>query len=91
MSPSILRATNILRQFLFDRVYKPSLMTEAAGRAKKAIWSLYHYFLKHQEKLPEEYICRKDEIERKVSDYISGMTDQYALQKAQEIRNMEAC
>jgi len=85
MSPEVLRATNILRQFLFDRVYYPSLAREEAIKAGKVLRLLYSHFLKHEDKLPREFASLPDNKERKVIDYIAGMTDQYALRLAEEI------
>lgn len=86
MSPQIAYEANILRQFLFDKVYIPSLATEETKRAKEVIKSLYSYFVNHEEKLPKEYTYRDDMIERKVVDYIAGMTDQYALRMFEETK-----
>jgi len=85
MSAKILEATNNLREFLFDKVYNPSLAGRDASKARKVIRLLYSYFLKHEEKLPEEYAWRNDSVERQVTDYIAGMTDQYALRMAKEV------
>jgi len=85
MSPEVLRATNSLRQFLFDKVYNPSLATKEAAKARKTLHLLYSYFLKHEDKLPPEFASLDDTGERKVVDYIAGMTDQYALRLAEEI------
>ncbi len=85
MSNEVLEVTNSLREFLFHRVYNPSLATADTERARKTIRTLYSYFLSHEEKLPREYVLRGDRIERKVTDYIAGMTDQYALRLASEI------
>lgn len=85
MSPEVLRATNILRQFLFDKVYYPSLAGEEAVRARKVLRLLYSHFLKHEDRLPGEFASLPDNKERKVIDYIAGMTDQYALRLAEEI------
>jgi dGTPase len=85
MSPEVTEATNLLRQFLFDRVYYPSLDGEEAIKAGKALRLLYSYFLKHEERLPEEFASLPGEKERKVVDYIAGMTDQYALRLAEEM------
>lgn len=85
MSDEILQVTNTLREFLFDKVYNPSLNTRDTERAKKVLHLLYAYFLSHEEKLPKEYASREDSIERKIIDYIAGMTDQYALRTANEI------
>jgi dGTPase len=85
MSPEVLSATNILRQFLFDRVYHPSLAGNEAIKAGKVLRLLYSYFLEHEDGLPREIVCLPDSKERKVVDYIAGMTDQYALRLAEEI------
>jgi dGTPase len=86
MSSNILEVTNELREFLFDKVYNPALAGKDTAKAKRVIRLLYSYFLKHENQLPEEYEHRYDSIERKVTDYIAGMTDQYALKMAKEIR-----
>jgi len=85
MNSEILKATNNLREFLFDKVYNPSLASKDTSKARDTICLLYSYFLKHTEKLPREYVSLNDTAERKVTDYIAGMTDQYALHMAEEI------
>jgi dGTPase len=85
MSPDVVGAANVLRQFLFERVYCPSLAGEEAVKAGEALRLLYFYFLKHEERLPPEFSYLPGDEERKVVDYIAGMTDQYALRLAEEI------
>jgi len=85
MSPEIISATNLLRQFLFNRVYFPSLVQEDAVKARKVMRLLYSYFLTHQDKLPREFACLPGDEERKVVDYIAGMTDQFALRLAEDM------
>jgi len=85
MSPEVLEATNILRQFLFDEVYCPSLAGEDAVRAQKVLRLLYSHFLEHEDRLPREFASLPDNRERKVIDHIAGMTDRYALRLAEEI------
>ena len=85
MSPQILEATNTLRDFLFDRVYNLRSAQEGAERAREVVHLLYDYFNKHEDKLPSEYSFYSDETERRVVDYIAGMTDQYALRLAEEL------
>ncbi len=84
MAPKVLEATNTLREFLYEKVYKANSETEDATRARKTVRFLYSYFLDHIDRLPEEYACATDSNERRVTDYISGMTDQYALAMFQE-------
>jgi dGTPase len=85
MSPEVLGAANILRQFLFDKVYYPSLAGEEAVKAGEVLRLLYAHFLNHGDRLPREFASLPDNKERKVIDYIAGMTDQYALRLADEI------
>ena len=85
MSPQILGATNNLRDFLFDRVYNLRSAEEEAEQARGVVRLLYHYFNQHEDSLPLEYRFYSDEAERRVVDYIAGMTDQYALRLAEEL------
>jgi dGTPase len=84
MSPDVVGAANTLRQFLFDRVYCPSLAGEEAVKAGEALRLLYSDFSEHEDRLPPEFACLPGDKERKVVDYIAGMTDQYALRLAEE-------
>jgi len=82
MSPPVNRAVNALRGFLFKRVYDASLAKEEANKARRVVRLLYEYFMKHEEKLPQEYALYNQSLARRVVDYIAGMTDQYALRVA---------
>jgi len=83
MNSQILEATNNLREFLFKQVYEPK--DKAADKAREVIRLLYKYFNEHEDKLPSEYRLHSNETERRVVDYIAGMTDQYALRMAEEL------
>ena len=85
INTEVLEATNSLREFLFDKVYNPSLTNKDTSEAQKVIRLLYSYLLKHEGTLPSEYALRDDTVERKITDYIAGMTDQYAIRMAKEI------
>jgi len=85
MSPVVLEATDILRDFLFERVYTRSSARDEAEKARGLIRQLYLYFRGHEEKLPPDYCLLSDKVERRVVDYIAGMTDQYALRLADEL------
>jgi dGTPase len=86
MSPTVLAAADKLRDFLFERVYTPSTERAEATNAKNIIVFLWNYFNKHKDKLPAEYRLHADTTERGVVDYIAGMTDQYALRLAGELK-----
>jgi len=85
MHPHIIEVTNRLREFLFDKVYNPNLATRETERARAVLRLLYFHFLDHEEKLPPEYAARGDPPERRVADYVAGMTDQYALRMWEQI------
>ncbi len=85
MNSETLEVTNNLREFMFDKVYNPRLASKDTSKARRVVHLLYSYFLKHERKLPKEYALRDDTVERRVTDYIAGMTDQYALRMAKEI------
>jgi dGTPase len=85
MNSETLEVTNNLREFMFDKVYNPRLASKDTSKARRVVHLLYSYFLKHERKLPKEYALRDDTVERRVTDYIAGMTDQYALRIAKEI------
>ena len=85
MSPEVLAAANILRDFLFERVYNPNSIREETENAREVVRSLYSHFNKHEDKMPEEYRLHRDTTERRVVDYIAGMTDQYAMRLAEKL------
>ena len=88
MSEEVEVAFHGLRKFMFEHVYT---IPKAKKKKKKAIHivkELFRYYMDHPELLPNEYVERMwqsgETQERSVCDYISGMTDQYAIAKFQE-------
>ena len=51
------------------------------SKAENVVKSLYAYFISHGEKLPTEYraVWEKEGIHTAVCDYISGMSDRFAI------------
>ena len=80
MSDEVMNATNELRAFMFKNVYGVTnkSMQDRAGRM---LTQLFEYFMKHAEKLPQPYkgLLENYDKERVVCDYLSGMTDRYAI------------
>ena len=81
MEPHILNATSELHDLMFDLVYKNPLAKSEEAKVGGIIEGLYDFILKNPEKLPMEYseIAFTEGIERACADYISGMTDRYAV------------
>lgn len=86
MSEAVRQATNVLRDFLFDRVYNPNDIREESQKARQTVRFLYEYYSNNLDQLPHEYLVYSDEPEQRVVDYISGMTDQYATDLAEELQ-----
>lgn len=70
-----------LHDFMFDSVYTNPVAKGEEGKARDLIKRLYEYFTDNPDKMTEEYriIAGKTDVARGVCDYISGMTDRYAL------------
>lgn len=88
-SPEIERAMKNMRRFMFEHVYTNSVAKAEEGKAENMVEALYEHYIENLDSLPEEYrnlIYERGEKEtRVVCDYISGMTDQYAMAKYTEI------
>lgn len=80
-SPKIRKAHDELKKFMFDKVYTNPAAKIEESKAVGIIEKLYSYYIKNPEKLPEEYrnIAKKFDADRAVCDYISGMSDSYAV------------
>ena len=82
MEPEIQEATDALREFLFARVYRDNAAKDEEVKARAMLAHLFLYFTEHPEKLPIDYLetISKESVERAVCDYLSGMTDRYAIE-----------
>ena len=80
MSDEVMAATNELRKFMFERVYGWSNKV-IQERAERMLTQMFEYFMNNVDKLPKQYLqlLEKDGKERVVCDYLSGMTDRYAV------------
>lgn len=83
MSPELLEIANDLRRFLFQNVYDVQAARAETERAKQVVRGLYEHFVGNPSMLPGEYAGKHD-VERRVVDYVAGMTDNYALRLARE-------
>ncbi len=89
MSAEILAATNALRDFMFRHVYVTPSTKQEDAKVRFIITTLYEHFSQHPDQLPDELLeinaQRQEPMERAVVDYISGMTDRYALEVFEQI------
>ena len=87
MSEEIGGAMQDLRKFMFQKVYTNPAAKGEEAKAERLLCELYAHYMGHIEILPEQYQRMHSEGEKKervVCDYISGMTDQYAVEKYRE-------
>ena len=89
MSLEIGQAFTDLRQFMFQNVYQNPKAKGEENKAERLVESLYEYYLVHLELLPKELTGlveeQKESRERVVCDYVSAMSDRFAIGKFSEI------
>ncbi len=79
--PAIRKAHDELKAFMFDKVYTNPAAKQEEAKAEMLVKKLYSYFIENSSRLPEEYklIMKNTDADRAVCDYISGMSDEYAV------------
>lgn len=85
----------VIREFLFTQMYRAPSVVEMRKKVTGVVEDLFPFFLEHTDQLPAEWRADieraqgKTELARIVADYISGMTDRFALQT--HARLIEPC
>ena len=81
MTDEVARATDKLRDFLFANVYKNPIAKGEETKAKDMLCHLFEHFAVHPEEMPAFFAqnAEREGVGRSVCDYISGMTDRYAI------------
>ncbi len=81
MSQPVLEATNALRAFLFEKVYREGWREAEEMRCDHVIRALYGYYMEHPGEMPAEYVAIgvQEGTWRGVADFLASMTDRYAI------------
>jgi dGTPase len=82
ISPEILEAISLLRDFLYERVYDSTIVHTDFIKAKRLLEDLYQFFTDNPETFRERYYQSYLDTasqEQNVCDFIAGMTDRYAF------------
>ena len=81
MAPEYFAAFKKLQAFMFEQVYTNPVAKGEEGKAMDIVRRLFEYFVKRPGELPEEYrlIAEEEGAERAACDYISGMSDRFAV------------
>jgi dGTPase len=87
MDPEVQEATDSLRQFMFDSVYSNPIAKGEESKSKEMLMRLFEYYVGNPEKMPSLYFrnTADEPVERCVCDYISSMTDRYAIECYKEL------
>ncbi len=76
-----------LRKFMFKNIYLGEILKIERDKAKFILEHIINYYMKNPNKMPKLYseIVEREGLERGVCDYIAGMSDDYCLNKFNEI------
>ena len=87
MSPQVADIFNTMREFMFEAIYFNVRAKSEEVKVHDFIFKLFEYYSKNTDKLPPDYrrIIENDGLDRAVADYVSGMTDGYAIFKYNEL------
>ena len=85
MSEGVLAAANVLREFMFQRVYLWEGRREEAEQAKQVVRFLFRHYLARPEEIDSDFVIASDPPWRRVTDYVAGMTDGFALTTAERL------
>lgn len=80
LSKKVDEALNELRVFMFNNVYENSPAKSENGKAIIVLTNLFEYYYSKPEEMPREYMPKDNGfLAQSVCDFISGMSDRYAL------------
>ena len=87
MSPPVQAAMDALRTFMFQRVYQDSWRAAEESRCDYLLRGLFAHYCSHPSEMPQEYLMigYQQGTERAVADFLSGMTDRYAIRTYQRL------
>ncbi|MBQ8974123.1 MAG: deoxyguanosinetriphosphate triphosphohydrolase [Oscillospiraceae bacterium] len=87
MSPEVYFTVGGFHDFMFRSVYKNPKAKSEETKVYGIIAGLFEHYMKNPDKLPADYLAlsERDGLMRAVGDYVSGMTDKYAIYKYGEL------
>lgn len=87
MGDEVQAATDELREFLFKHVYRNPIVKGEDSKAQEMLIKLFGYYVKNPDRMPRFYFenTKCEPVERCVCDFVSGMTDRYAIETYNEL------
>ena len=86
MDPDAREAMVELREYMFEQLYLPLGKTKQSEVGRDVVKLLYHYFAENAEEIPPPYFSPGADPERAAVDFVSGMTDHYAVRQAEKLQ-----
>ena len=86
-SANVTNNLNVIRDFLFKKMYRAPSIMGMRTKVTRIVNNLFRYFMAHKNILPEKWqndlsSCNNEqETARVVVNYISGMTDRFAIRE----------
>jgi dGTPase len=74
-------AMGALRDFMFEHVYLGQIARREHAKIERVVRFLFDHYCTHPDALPPS----ADDLARRVTDYIAGMTDRYCIRVYQEL------
>ena len=87
MSPAMWDTFLYFHSFMYSDIYTNPVAKSEESKVEGILGRLYDYYTAHPEKLPADFqpIVEREGRGRAACDYISGMTDGYAMEKYGEL------
>ena len=85
LSDAMGEVTTKLRDFMFERVYHPTSASREGVRARDAVELLHDYYSVHLDDVPGWMRVISIEPEYAAADFVSGMTDSFAVMALERI------
>ncbi len=79
MSERVWQALMEMRTFLYDNLYLQGDAKSEEPKAEHVLTGLFRHFVNHLDEVPGEYRLHDDAPDVQVADYLSSMTDRYAI------------
>ncbi len=90
MSDAVRGAVNELREYMFQQVYLLAERRPEVERARSIVRFLFDHAVQHPETISSGYSLPDDPLPRRAADFVSGMTDRYAIRLAASLGCEEA-
>lgn len=87
MSDYMQETVDFFHEFMYSDVYTNPIAKGEESKVDGILAGIYDYYRKHPEKLPDELqtIAEREGADRAACDFVSGMTDGYAMEKYSEL------